>query len=348
MASMVCPQCKGLFDQRLQCPKCGTRLFHQAVGRAAAPAPLPAAASEPWQHTALGRLLVGVVLAQGLAYVLRLLYQAALLVDGQQDTPALGATLTGLVLLQSMQAVGLLAGGALAGAGQPRGALLGAAVGLVNGFVSVVILYLGGQPVTEMLLYGQPALHLVFGALGGLVGVLVWRPLPALALASPPGEGRKGPRPALANAALSAPVNWVRVLLGTTVILAGVSWPNVILKLVIEASQGRMNLTSHLQAELVTWEISALVVLLGAGLAGTCSVSGLKQGLCAGVLSDLLFLAIRTGTGQPLTLHQLVFTLLGVVVLSALGGWFGGQLFPPLAAGGRKGLGRVLLSRADA
>jgi hypothetical protein len=345
--SMICPQCNGSFDEHLQCPKCGIQLFHLAAARPAVAAPALPAAGEPWQHSVLGRLLVGLVLAQGLAYVLRTLCHAGLLMTGAGDPQALWPTMTGLVVLQAMQGVGLLLGGALAGAGQPRGALLGSAVGLVNGFVSVVIQHLCGEPVTEVLLYGQPVLHLAFGTLGGVAGTLVWRPLPALALASPPGEAVKGARPPRPHPVLAAPVSWTRVLLGTSVVLAGVCWPHVLLEVVIEASQGRMSLNSHLQAELVTWEISGLVVLLGAGLAGTSAVSGLKQGLCVAILSNLFFLAIRLGTGQVPSLERMVFTLLGVLLLSAVGGWFGGQLFPPVVAQARKGLGRGSLSRLE-
>jgi len=33
---------------------------------------------------------------------------------------------------------------------------------------------------TAITLYGQPALHLALGALGGLIGTLIWKPLPII------------------------------------------------------------------------------------------------------------------------------------------------------------------------
>jgi hypothetical protein len=337
--SMVCPQCRGLFEQQRQCPNCGVRLLPQAASPSVLPATGLPSEGEPWQHTAVGRLLIGLILAQGLAYVLYTLCSAVLQAAGA-DAADFWRTMTGLVLLQAMQGVGLLVGGALAGAGQQRGTQLGSAVGLVNGFVFIILQQLMGDPVTEVMFYSQPVLHLAFGTLGGLAGVLIWKPLPVLTLASPPGP-KQGPRPARPNPVLSAPVSWVRVILGSVIVLAGVFWPKPILVFLLGASRGQMGLSSHLQAEVVTWEVAGLIVLVGAGVAGISSASGLKQGLCVGLISDLFFLTICLGTGNLPALEQVVLTLLGVALLSLLGGWFGGQLFPPIVPVSYSRFGRI-------
>jgi hypothetical protein len=278
---------------------------------------------------------VGLLLAQGLAYGLRMLCNAGLQVTTEEMPPDVWATLTGLILLQGLQGIGLLVGGGLAGAGQPRGVLLGSAVGLVNGFVALMLQHINGEPVTEVLLYGQPILHLAFGTLGGLVGTLIWRPLPSLSLASPPGEASPKRLPAPPHPVWAAPVSWGRVVLGIVVVLAGVFWPKVILSFVLEASNGKMSLSTHLQAELVTWEVSALIVLLGAGLAGATAFSGFKQGLCVGIGATLCLIAAQLG-GRSLSLEQTVLSLFGILTLSVVGGWFGGQLFPPVVASRRR------------
>jgi hypothetical protein len=301
---------------------------------------------EPWQHTALGRILVGLLLAQGLAFGLRMLVSAGLAASDGAPNP-LWTALAGLVLLQLIQGLCLLVGGALAGAGQPRGALLGSVVGLANGFVSIIVQELSGDPVTEVLLYGQPVLHLAFGALGGVLGTWIWKPLPHMSLAEPLGDARKNLRPVRRNPILSAPVSWGRVLAGTGVVLAGVFWPKAVLDVVLDASQGTMALNTHLQAQLVTWEITGLIVLLGAGLAGTNSVSGLKQGICVAAMGSLFFLAAVAG-GRQANLEQILFTLFAITGLSMAGGWFGGRLFPQVAGRlGRKGLNWWHLSKAQ-
>jgi hypothetical protein len=341
--SNLCPQCNGLCDQHGQCPACRTRFFSSG------PAPTPAltAQGEAWQDTAVGRLFVGVLLAQGLAYGLRLLCNAGLLVTVEEVPLDVWATLTGLILLQGLQGVGLLVGGALASAGQARGVLLGSAVGLVNGFLSLVLQRLNGEPVTEVLLYGQPILHLAFGTLGGLVGSLIWSPLPPLTLATPPGQAGAKDQAARPHPLWAAPVAWRRVVLGTVIVVAGVFWPKVILGVVLDASQGKMSLSTHLQAELVTWEVSALIVILGAGLAGATACSGFKQGLFVGV-GAILFLAAAQVGGHSQGMEHTVLSLLGIVTLSVVGGWFGGQLFPPLQGGRRRRSLRASLSKVDA
>jgi hypothetical protein len=344
---MVCPQCNGVCEQNQPCPSCAHRRLCQAMTTPIEPAVGVAVADEPWQHTAPGRILVGLMLAQGLAYGLRLLATAAWNVGQDQTSQALWATLGGLLLLQGMQGISLLVGGGLAAAGQQRGILLGSVVGLVNGFVTVIVQQLNGDPVTEALLYGQPALHMAFGMLGGLVGTRIWKPLPPLSVACPPGEKKKGPPPARPNPVLAAPVSWGRVMLGTVVVLTGVFWPKALLAFVLDASQGKMTVSTHLQAQLVTWEVSALVVLLGAVLGGSSSASGLKQGICVGIAADLCYLAALAG-GHGVNLDQTVPTLAGVLVLSLVGGWFGGRLFPPvLSLARRRALHRARLSRAE-
>src|SRR5207249_5010482 len=90
-----------------------------------------------WQ-TPWGRILVGLLLAQGLYQGLRQLCTAGLLVAGEDAAGDVWATLLGLVLLQGLQGLGLLAGGALAGAGQRRGAFFGMFVGLWSGVVFIL------------------------------------------------------------------------------------------------------------------------------------------------------------------------------------------------------------------
>src|SRR5262249_15604951 len=124
--SMVCPQCNGSFNQRLNCPMCGVRLLYQAGRQAPGGGP---GQSGQWQNTPWGRILVGLLLAQGLYYGLRQLCDAGMLVASDDTSHGIWKTLFGLILLQGLQALGLLVGGIFAGSGQRRGLLLGTVVG---------------------------------------------------------------------------------------------------------------------------------------------------------------------------------------------------------------------------
>src|SRR3954453_1512175 len=98
---MVCPQCNASYEQRLQCPNCGTRLLYQA--------PLDRGDVSSWQQTPWGRIAIGLLLAQGLYYGLRQLCLAALLAMNEDASHGRDVyrTIGGLVLLQALQAIGV-------------------------------------------------------------------------------------------------------------------------------------------------------------------------------------------------------------------------------------------------
>src|SRR5437016_6007046 len=101
--SMLCPKCQCSYQQRLTCPKCGG------------------------------------LLAQGLYYGLWNLVNAVLLATNPELANGLWGTMQGLLIIQGLQALGLLVGGALAGAGRPRGVMFGALVGVWNGLLFVIM-----------------------------------------------------------------------------------------------------------------------------------------------------------------------------------------------------------------
>jgi len=331
--AMVCPQCRGSFGQRLNCPKCGVRLvFRDSRHRQEdASDGLPAT----WQQTPWGRLTIGLLLAQGLNYVLLHLCTAGILVARDEAPGNVWATLTGLVLHQALQAVSVFAAGLLTGAGQRRGLLFGAVVGVWNAVFLILFQFSTGQAVTTIALFGEPVLQVAFAALGGLIGSLIWRPLPLDVLPYQPRKPlpslpvQKGPSP------FSGPVAWARVLMGITVAVGGVFWVDVIRDSVLEASEHKLSIDTHLQAELVTWEISALAMLLGGALAGATTRNGSKQGLFVGVGTATVLSGIRLASITH-TPELLLLTLISSLTLGFVGGWFGSNLLPPVYSSARR------------
>src|SRR5437868_6118900 len=123
--SMVCPQCRQAFEQRLRCPNCAIRLEFQMPSLAPA-APSPAGDEDNWQKTPWGRMLVGLLLAQGLAYSIQQMISAGIMATGEHGP--VWSTLWGIVLLHAVQGLTLIIGGAICGAGQRRGAVYGSLV----------------------------------------------------------------------------------------------------------------------------------------------------------------------------------------------------------------------------
>ena len=326
---MVCPQCQQSYRQNLHCPQCNVRLLYQANGLTDSGYGLDDMGE--WQQTPWGKIVVGLVLAQGLCYGLQNLLLAGVSATGD-TTEVVWRTLWGLVLLHALQGVSLIAGGTICGAGQARGVLYGSLVGLANGLI-----YLATQRNNEALfspaiLYTIPVVHLALGALGGLLGRLIWRP----AVLVLPATDSTAPSFPVASAwsLFSGPVHLGRSFAGIFVVVAGVVWSNAILEFVLHASNGSLTITSHLQAQLVGWEITALATLLGAGFAGATTFNGLKNGLCVGLGASVVIIGVQLSSPK-FSLDSLILTVASILVLTLAGGWFGGQLFPPVYSGKR-------------
>jgi hypothetical protein len=332
-----------MHEQRLQCPACGTRLLYQdRVTRQARPAVSQPAGSRPrWQHTPWGRILIGLVLAQGLFYGLRhLLTGVVLALSGEGGHQ----TVQGVVLLQALQVLTLAAGCVLAASGQRQGILLGTVVGVWNGSLSMLLHSGPAQPLTLVSLSGQLLLQMTFGTLAGWVGCLIWKPLPAPVLPGAAAVVHK-PAPARPRGPLfRGPIAWVRVAAGTALAVAGTLSAALIFDKMIDVSNGVLATTHDVQDRIITWEIKALAVLLGGVLAGSGSRNGLKQGLCVGLAASVILLGIQLQFSKSWP-NVLVLTAGISFSLSLVGGWFGSQLFPPVVKARRKGtLGPASLS----
>src|SRR5262249_36485982 len=147
--------------------------------------------------------------------------------------------------------------------GLRQGLVFGAIVGVWNGVLSVIVQAAVGAPHTAVTLVGQPILHTAFGALGGFIGCPGWKPPPTLAGPAPPQTAPPLPPGRVRRPLFDGPVAWGRMLLGTALAVGGGVWAHVILDLVLEASNGALNITDQLQAQLVTWEVTGLAMLVG-------------------------------------------------------------------------------------
>jgi hypothetical protein len=296
--------------------------------------------SELWQQSPLGRIVIGVFLTQGLALGVRMIFEAGLLtneVPADLDVPP---EVAGLLIPQTLQCLALLLAGALAGAGQRRGFVLGALVGLINNVIQMAIQLSNGEHLTPLVLYGQPLLHTTFGAVGGTLGSLIWKPLPVLNLALPLPP-RKARRRVPSFPLFAGPVAWPRVAIGTIIAVGGVLSAALVLEFIKTNARGEIRIESQLQARLITWEIAGLAVLIGSSLAGANTFNGLKQGLGVGLAAGLLVAGCNHYINRAMPLEEILLIALCILGASVVGGWFGCRLFPPIVANARRGRGVI-------
>ena len=180
--SMVCPQCKQEFDKQQDCPTCTCRLRYHLSAFETTSAGMR---DENWQQTSWGRLAVGLLLAQGLAYGSQHLCTAGFLVSDESNR-TVWETLFGLVLMHLLHGMSLVIGAAVSGAGQRRGLLYGSLIGFVHGVVFLAVQSQDNIPSLFMAaVYGQMILFTILGGVGGWLGILIWKPMPVLALGKP-------------------------------------------------------------------------------------------------------------------------------------------------------------------
>lgn len=336
--AMVCPQCNTTFEQRLQCPLCGSRLlFHDArrLHERSPDRPLG------WRQRPWGRIFLGLVLAQGLFYGLRHLLTAVLMAaQGREAIEQLATAASGILLLQGVRICSLLLGAVFAGAGQRQGAFLGLMVGAWNGVFSVLLLPDPAQARTPIALLGQPLLQAAIGAVGGWLGSAFWKALPDTIVVETPLPRKRDFLRRNINL-FNGPVSWFRVTIGAILAVTGTLTATLFFEKILDVSHGALATTDDLQDRLITLEIKALALLLGGALAGASTRNGLKQGFFVGLVSTVILIGIEMNFVER-WLQMAALTAVGAFALSLVGGWFGSQLFPPLAKSRReRGLNRA-------
>jgi hypothetical protein len=335
---MFCPKCSTSYEQRLQCPACGERLLMLDSGRGRG------LFGRGWQHTPTGRIVVGLMLAQGLFYGLNhFLTGVLLLAVGRDHMHEVLASLPGLISVQVLQVAALLVGALLAGAGQRGGLGLGVVLGVINGVVAVAAQQWPPTATPTLIpVYGLPVIQAAVGAVGGWLGCTVWRPL-ANPLSPNSAQLRRKAEKRSRVLPLAGRIHWFRILLGSAIAVAGWLSATYLLDRALMASDDALAIEDYWQEKVVTWEIKALAIVLGGALAGACTTNGFKQGVLVGILSGLgLNLAVAT---RGPTLEFIGLTMVSALSLALVGGWFGGQLFPPVFAFKRqRGMGPASLT----
>jgi hypothetical protein len=327
--AMVCPQCNRAFEQRLRCPQCDVRLVYLERRRGGG-----RRLFSGWQHTPWGRILIGLLLAQGLYYALRHLCVGGLLATDVIDAETLWSSATGLLLIQGLQVASLLIGGLFAGAGQKNGTIYGAVLGVWNGVFLSLVPSEPAHQLSPLMLYSWPLLQGVVGLVAGWLGSRIWKPLAVSGEVQPL---RKLPKaaPRKATRLFAGPIAWVRVGVGAMLAVSGALWAGPLLEWVISLGSNRLTPGMLAHSQLVTWEIMALAMFAGSVLAGATTANGCKQGLAVGMVTAAVLVGIRLAGPAPAP-ESLLLELAGPILLGIGGGGFGGQLFQPLMAPRRK------------
>lgn len=336
--AMVCAQCNQIYDQSERiCPMCGIQLFvhRRSTARPDDAIVAGAASAAPWHQSALGRVVICLLLAQGLAFCLQQLFTAWILGGGYLFET--WYTPVGLIALHVFHLLGLVVGGMLVAANQERGIATGSILGLWNGCIFLAVHRVAHDVMPPWLFFAQPLLHLLFGAFGGWLGNRIWPPVTVVTAQDEPtaGERAKGPV-APPRPWLRGPIHTARVALGATFAVLGVVFSRHLMEEIL-LNFPNFHVTTHFQDALMRYQVAAVAAFLGAAFAGATTANGFKQGLCVGIMASSLFIGIQFANPKA-TLEPTLFTAFAVFGVSLAGGSFGSALFPPVAPRTKKAI----------
>lgn len=317
---VVCSRCSNHFEPGRPCPRCGAPSPVAAPGTNASPGQGPR-----WQQTVLGRLLIGLVLAQGLFYGLRHLLTGVLLAV-QEPESDLWADPRNVFLLFSIQLFAVFVGSLFAGSGQRFGFFLGLLVGVWDGVFAAAMAQNAAGDLAGFGFFTQPLFQAGAGLVGGALGSMVWRPI----VHAPTTFLRPTPKRTATRSApmFSGPIAWGRVAVGCVAVVVASLYATKLFDRLIDLTGNKVGTGDDFQDRLIIWEIKSFLVLIGAFLAGAATKNGLKQGLVVGLLASSVLIGMQAPRATQSLLALVVFTFAGTVGLCLVGGWFGGQLFP--------------------
>ena len=302
----------------------------------------------PIKPTPSGRAFVGTVVALGLYLGLRKLTTGWVLATFDSDE-RWWLSAEALTTVFTLQVIAAGFGAVLASAGRARGIGLGAAVGGLCGGLFLAAEIAAGASPTQLVLLLQPLLLAVAGAIAGAVGAWVWAAVPEFDMPAPLVKKRSSIE--LLNDTPSdtgRPTIWYRVLIGAMIIVAGMALAEKARGAAEKASGGMLKVSSRGQGKFMSWQIAALAVLAGGAFAGACTGAGIRHGIFTGVLGSLGVTTLGLVRGEYSQPEEYILKWLnlaggaqdpagligvagGVLIAAFVGGWFGGQLFLPLA-----------------
>ena len=345
---LYCPACKTAAHPAERCARCGERLVAPSELASLSRDQIadPPTLVEP---TAFGRVVVGVVVAQGLAVSLRELSLGLLTALDFSDL------VPGPVVNWLLRGAAVIVGATVAGAGRGNGAATGGVTALVCVGSLLATDFLAAAKTTQ--LDNVAALGICLLALAaGHVGSAFW---PAVVPLPPSKVRSRGSSliPLKDDPEVVRPIHlsWSRVALGVTVVIAGVLLADSV-RLGMRSLAGHgLSLGSPTQVAVVDFLFASVAVLLGGLTAGGGTGAGLRHGTVAGVIAApaLAFLAflgkdsalvpltgllelVGHATESPRTATGLAVVLVCLTAMCAVSGGFGGLLLPRLALKSRR------------
>lgn len=292
-------------------------------------------------------------MSQGLFLSARRWAEAAVSFFGPADQYLAWSGLPGFFAWGTLQAVCVLLGSILAGAGQRDWIFYGLALGFIN---TVIDLALSGNRFFEispiMILLLMIASFLA-GVVGCRIGAWIWRPLDTAKTTLELGMGGKAPggiavRDLFAGLNfLTLRVNWLRIVIGAVLGILGAAFASELFYRTVNAIglRGALEQALDVKTNIFIIMVRTMSVFVAGFIAGSNSTNGLAHGFWAGGMVALGLAVERylRGLTNPeafVPQEVLAFSFI-YLALCLLGGYFGSKLLPPVIHTGKRKLTKV-------
>ncbi|MFO0815681.1 MAG: hypothetical protein U0796_20885 [Gemmatales bacterium] len=291
-----------------------------------------------WSQSLVIRLVLG--LAVCLAVTQLLLRITDLILMGITPLETFWKSLGGFIVWQSVQSVGVFFGAMLAVAGRYQMMTLGVLLGLVVGFLTIMVQPLNPDVPTALTFF-MPLWYAIASALGAWIGEMLWYPQFRRSMRSANAkltqqEDELSVSQLLRKAVLGmifANINWLRVMLAVVLILPTLWYAtDAVNTVIIKTGLLPWVMESGLQKAWVATMIKIAMVILCGAMAGAGTTHGIAHGFWTGVICGVLNLLLHVlfPKDNTLLVDNILWEVGWVFVLSIVSGGFGALAIPPM------------------
>ncbi len=292
-----------------------------------------------WSQSLIIRVMLGLLVAAGVTLMLMRASELILTMNGPLDQ--FWKSITGFILWQGLEVVGVFLGAMIAVAGRNEMLTVGILLGITVGFLTLIIVPTNPE-ISQSLYFAMPAWFTVAGALGAWIGESLWHPqyrksikmVSSRTLTQEQQESNA--TQVLRQAVLGlifAHIRWIRVILAVVVILPTLWYTHQVVSwLFIKLGLTAWVTEVGLQKAWVETMIKIIIIMLAAAMTGAGTSHGIAHGFWTGVICGVLDLLQRVffPPEEGLVPNAILWEVGWVFLLCVAAGGFGALIIPPI------------------
>lgn len=292
-----------------------------------------------WSLSLVIRVSLGLLVAAGITLMLVRASELILTLNGPIDQ--FWKSMTGFILWQGQEVVGVFLGAMMAGAGRSGMLTVGVLLGLIAGFMTLLIFPINPD-ISQSLYFAMPAWFTVAGGLGAWIGESLWHPqhrksIKILSNRTLTQDQQESNAIQLLRQAvlglIFANIRWVKVILAVVIILPTLWFTHDALNwLLIKFGLTAWVTEVGLQKAWVEIMIKIIIIMLAAAMTGAGTAHGIAHGFWTGLICGVLDLLQRVFfPSEDGLIPNVILKEVGwCFLLCVISGGLGALIIPPI------------------